>query len=94
LGREDWRAGSQSDEIQREIGTVGPNYEKNTIVGPDSGDLEVRQSDVERRNIGAEEVEIDVELMQVGHTDAVSRRRIDADCRRLDANFDASVVEL
>jgi hypothetical protein len=57
LGREDWRAGSQSGEIQREIDTVGPDYEKNNIGGPDNGDLEVRQSDVERRNIGADEVE-------------------------------------
>lgn len=50
------------------------------------GALEVWQSDAEQRNIGAEwcisgteEVEIDVELTQVGHTDAVSRRNTGAD---------------
>jgi hypothetical protein len=46
----------------------------------------VWQSDAEQRNIGAEwrisgaeEVEFDVELTQVRHTDAVSRRSAGAD---------------
>jgi hypothetical protein len=52
----------------------------------DSGVPELRQRDAERRNIGAEwhiggadKVKVEVELTQVGHTAAVSRRKTGAD---------------